>query len=101
MPQLRRLLWYFYKPIMVWTIGFSIICMAWIVIYGLKICLFALLFKLIGYASVVLLRGEAARNGYMFYRNAGYSARQMYTYVFSLDFAALITALVIYIAIAR
>lgn len=86
MINLRKLIWYFYRPIFIWNMAFTLMCIGLIAIYGLKVNSFVFLFKLMGYAAGTFLRSESAKQVYMYYRNAGYSVRRMYTYVYLIDF---------------
>jgi len=97
MANLRKLIWYFYKPLFIWNFAFSLICVGFISIYGTKVNSIVLFFKLMGYASAIFLQSYTAKNVYMFYRNAGYSIRRMYTYVYLIDFAIYLAVLTLYL----
>ncbi|TFF33571.1 hypothetical protein [Mucilaginibacter psychrotolerans] len=85
MPHIRKLLWYFYKPILLWNSAFTLTCLGLVCYYGGKVAGFVLFFKLMGYASTTFLQSYTAKNVYMFYRNAGYSVRRMYAYTYAMD----------------
>lgn len=87
MPDIRKLLWYFYKPILFWNSVFTLTCLGLVCYYGRKVAGFVLFFKLMGYVSTTFLQSYTAKNVYMFYRNAGYSVRRMYAYTYAIDLA--------------
>ena len=101
MSNIRTLIWYFYKPIFLWNIAFSIICVVLIAIYGIKVNGFVFFFKLMGYASTIFLQNYTAKNVYMFYRNAGRSIMRMYTYTYLIDFAIYVSMLSLYLLITN
>ncbi len=87
MTDIRKLIWYFYKPIVVWNSAFTLACLGFIGYYGTKVAGFVLFFKVMGYASTTFLQSYTAKNVFMFYRNAGYSIRRMYSYTYAIDLA--------------
>lgn len=95
MSNIRTLTWYFYKPILAWNIGFSISAIFYILVYGPRVTGFMLFWKAIGYTSTIFLQSYSAKNVYMYYRNAGYSIKRMYTYALAVDMAIFILMLVI------
>lgn len=98
MADIRKLIWYFYKPILLWNLAFTLICLALVALYGTKVAGFVFFFKLIGYASTTSLQSYSAKNVYMYYRNAGYSIKRMYAYTYSLDLASYLLLLTIYLS---
>jgi hypothetical protein len=97
MSDIRKLVWYFYKPILLWNLAFSFVCLWFIYLYGEKIAGLILFFKLIGYAATTFLQSYTAKNVYMYYRNAGYSIRRMYAYTYGIDLALYFAMLTIYL----
>jgi hypothetical protein len=95
MTNIRSLIKYFYLPILPWNLGFSISAICYIFAYGPRVTGFMLFWKAVGYASTIFLQTYTAKNVYMYYRNAGYSIKRMYTYVFALDMAIFILMLII------
>ncbi|TSD66948.1 hypothetical protein FFF34_005980 [Inquilinus sp. KBS0705] len=98
MGNLRTLIWYFYKPILLWNLAFTLICVGLIAFYGTKVNSFVFFFKLMGYASTTFLQSYTAKNVYMYYRNAGYSIRKMYAYTYLIDFCIYVILLTAYLA---
>ncbi|RWY54094.1 hypothetical protein [Mucilaginibacter gilvus] len=101
MSDIRKLIWYFYKPIFLWNLAFSFACLWLIGINGVKVAGLVFFFKLIGYASTTYLQSYTAKNVYMYYRNAGYSIRRMYAYVYAVDIAIYSAMLATFILIKR
>ncbi|MEO7214330.1 hypothetical protein [Mucilaginibacter sp.] len=101
MSDIRKLVWYFYKPIFLWNLAFSFTCLWLVGTYGAKIAGLVLFFKLIGYASTTFLQSYTAKNVYMYYRNAGYSIRRMYAYTYGIDLAVYFAMLTILLLIKR
>jgi hypothetical protein len=99
MSNIRKLTWYFYKPLLFWNLAFSFVYLGLIVYYGTKIIGYGFYFKLLGYGSTVFLQNYTARNVYMYYRNAGYSIRRMYSYTFAIDFTIYLALLIIYLTV--
>ena len=97
MSDIRKLVWYFYKPILLWNLAFSFVCLWFIYLYRVKIAGLILFFKLIGYAATTFLQSYTAKNVYMYYRNAGYSIRRMYAYTYGIDLALYFAMLTIYL----
>ncbi|MBK0379091.1 hypothetical protein [Mucilaginibacter segetis] len=97
MSYLRQLLWYFYKPLFIWNLAFSLGYLEIIHIYGQKVISYGFFFKLLGYASTTYLQSYTAKNTYMYYRNAGYSIKRMYIYVYTIDIGIYIILLTLYL----
>ncbi|OOQ59438.1 hypothetical protein [Mucilaginibacter pedocola] len=97
MADIRKLIWYFYKPIFIWNAAFTLVCLGFISFYGPKVAGLVFFFKLIGFASTTYLQSYTAKNVYMYYRNAGYSIRRMYAYVYGIDLALYFALLTIYL----
>jgi hypothetical protein len=99
MAHLRTLVWYFYKPLLLWNLAFSFIYLGLIYVYGPKIIGYGFFFKLLGYASATFLQSHTAKNVYMYYRNAGYSIKRMYAYTYVADLLIYILMLSLYLLI--
>lgn len=95
MANIRTLTRYFYKPILAWNTGFSISAIFYILTYGPRVTGFMFFWKALGYASTIFLQSYSAKNVYMYYRNAGYSIKRMYTYALAVDMAIFILMLLI------
>ena len=93
MSNIRTLIWYFYRPVSAWNIGFSVTAIFYIVTYGPRVTGFMFFWKAVGYASTIFLQSYSAKNVYMYYRNAGYSIKRMYTYMIAVDMAIFILML--------
>ena len=100
MSNIRTLIWYFYKPLLLWNLSFSVVYLGLISAYGHKVIQYGFFFKLLGYASTTFLQSYTARNVYMYYRNAGYSIRRMYFYAYALDMFIYLLMLSLYLLIS-
>lgn len=86
MKYLKTLVFHFYKPIIFLNLLFTLGSLYQGVVFGLAAMPIAILIKLFGYFVTVSYQYFFEPKSYFYFRNAGYSARQMYTYTFALDF---------------
>ncbi|WP_295719836.1 hypothetical protein [Mucilaginibacter sp.] len=81
-----KIAWYFYKPTLVWCLLATFACIYYVLSRQLNIPL-AFLCKLFSYASILGIQylNFNSTKTYFYFRNAGYSVRRLYFYVFSFD----------------
>lgn len=96
MNRLIILIRQFYRPLWLFNIAFTVIGLLFIMKYGLGTISNSLLIKLAGYFASALYQFYMANKSYYYFRNAGYSVRRMYAYVFSIDFAIYIILILLY-----
>ena len=83
----RTLVWHFYKPLLVFNLIFSLVCLKNIAVIGLWFFGFTIFIKLIGYAFTIGFKYYFSFKTNIYYNNAGYSLKKMYTYAFGFDMA--------------
>ncbi|RYY33472.1 MAG: hypothetical protein EOP46_16315 [Sphingobacteriaceae bacterium] len=86
MKRLKLLVFHFYKPVIFMNLLFTFGGLYQGVVFGIAALPIAIVIKLFGYFVTVSYQYFFDQKIYFYYRNAGYSARQMYTYTFALDF---------------
>ncbi len=86
MQNLYKLLLLFYRPLFVWNLLFTIAAYLGISLYGIGFLGVSFFIKLLGYISSVWFQYYFSNKTYYYYRNAGYTIRSLYAYVFLSDF---------------
>lgn len=94
MKRQFTLIFHFYKPIAILSLIFTGLSIFNFLKVGLAYINVVLIIKLTGYAITLSYQYFFAAKSYFYYRNAGYSARQMYARTFGLDFALYVTLLI-------
>lgn len=87
MSYTRTLVWHFYKPLMVFNLIFTLVCLKNLTTIGLWFFGFTVFIKLIGYAGTIAYKYYFSFKTNIYYNNAGYSLKKMYTYAFGFDMA--------------
>lgn len=85
MKRLATLIFHFYRPVLFINLVFSFCAIFNLIKLGLAAMPVVLVLKLLGYLICVSYQYFFSAKSYFYYRNAGFSARQMYTYIFILD----------------
>jgi hypothetical protein len=86
MSKTLTLVWHFYKPLLVCNLVFSIICIYDLSHTGLWFIPNTIGIKIVGYGVTVLYKHYFSNKSYIYFLNAGYSIKKMYSYVFAIDF---------------
>ncbi|MBB3969271.1 hypothetical protein [Mucilaginibacter phyllosphaerae] len=97
MANIRTLTWYFYKPIYIINLIFTLICLLDIFKIGFWFIGYTIFIKAIGYMATIAYKNYFANKTYMYFRNAGYSITRMYVYAFAFDFFSYLTATILLI----
>ncbi len=90
MKRLATLIFHFYRPVFFVNLLFSFCAIFNLIKLGLAAMPIVLLIKIFGYLMCVGYQYFFSAKSYFYYRNAGFSARQMYTYIFIFDTLILI-----------
>lgn len=85
MKRLATLIFHFYRPVFFVNLLFSFCAIFNLIKLGLVAMPIVLIIKLFGYLVCLGYQYLFAAKSYFYYRNAGFSARQMYAYIFMLD----------------
>jgi hypothetical protein len=96
MNRLVTLTYQFYRPILLWNWIFSICGVIFLIKNGFSAIGMSFLIKFTGYGSSLGYQYFMANKSYFYFRNAGYSVRRMYAYVFSVDILIYIVLIVLY-----
>ncbi|MDN5287486.1 MAG: hypothetical protein JWR38_3760 [Mucilaginibacter sp.] len=89
------IVWYFYRSLLLWHATISLVCIYYI--HQHKLTIFASVFlKLASYGFAVGYQhyNFSANKTFFYFRNAGYTIRRLYLYMFSIDiviYAALLS----------
>ena len=94
------LLWYFYKPLFVLNVIFTLSALYIVVKYGLPAFAVAVSFKLISYTAGTTYQSLKADNAYYYFRNVGRSVRRLYLYSYLFDFVVFLLMVSFYIVIS-
>lgn len=86
MSKTLILVWYFYRPLSILGIIFSIIGLWQVETIGAKFIPVAILIKIVGYAGYIFYKHYFANRTYLYFLNAGYSIKTMYAYSILFDF---------------
>lgn len=86
MKRLKTLVFHFYRPVIFMNLLFTLGSLYQGVLFGAASLPIAIAIKLFGYFVTVSYQYFFEPKSYFYFRNAGYSARQMYAYTFTLDF---------------
>lgn len=97
MQNLRFILFQFYKPLFFWNLLFFGAAFTGISLYGAGFLGVGLIIKALGYASSVWFQYYFSNKTHDYYRNAGYTIRKLYTYVFSFDILVYLIAVGFYL----
>jgi len=92
MSKTLTLVWHFYKPLLIFNLVITYVCVKDLFAIGLWFIGNTVFIKLVGYGATILYKHYFSSKSYIYFLNAGYSIKKMYSYVFGIDFA-------IYIAI--
>jgi hypothetical protein len=87
MTKTFTIVWYFYRPLLLVNIIFSAVALWDLYLVGVWFILLSFFIKIIGYAATAAYQHYFNSKPYLYYLNAGYSIKKMYTYTFSIDFA--------------
>ncbi|MCD8742060.1 hypothetical protein LT679_15710 [Mucilaginibacter roseus] len=85
MKRLTTLIFHFYRPVFFVNLIFSLCAIFNLIKLGLVAMPIVLVIKIFGYLMCVGYQYFFSAKSYFYYRNAGFSAKQMYTYIFILD----------------
>ncbi len=83
----RTLVWHFYKPLLVFNLVFSFLCLLNLYYVGVSFIVLTIFIKLVGYAGTIAYKHYFSFKTNIYYNNAGYSLKKMYGYAFGLDMA--------------
>jgi hypothetical protein len=86
MAKTLTLVWYFYRPLSVLGLIFSLLGLSLFNAYGPIAIRVAIYLKLVGYAGYIFYKHHFANHTYLYFLNAGHSIRSMYAYSIALDF---------------
>jgi hypothetical protein len=81
----RTLVWQFYKPLLVFNLVFSFLCLLNLYYIGISFIGLSIFVKLIGYSGAIAYKQYFSFKTNIYYNNAGYSVKKMYQYAFGLD----------------
>lgn len=81
----RTLVWHFYKPLLVFNLVFSFLCLLNLSYIGISFLGLSIFVKLIGYGATIAYKHYFSFKTNIYYNNAGYSLKRMYQYSFGLD----------------
>ena len=81
----RTLVWHFYKPLLVFNMMFSLLCLLNLFYIGISFLGLTIFIKLVGYAGTIAYKQYFSFKTNIYYNNAGYSLKTMYKYAFGLD----------------
>lgn len=96
MLKLWKVVFLFWRPLLLWNILFSIPAFAGMYLYGLGFFGVGLLIKLIGYASSVYFQHHFSGEKKYYFLNMGYATWKLYLYTFILDLILYILGTVLY-----
>lgn len=96
MNRLIVLIRQFNKPLLLCNLAFSVIGIVFIVKNGIGAIGNSLSLKAAGYVCTTLYQYYMSNKSYFYFRNAGYSIRRMYGYVYSIDFLFYIILILLY-----
>ncbi|MCC8407477.1 hypothetical protein LJ707_00945 [Mucilaginibacter sp. UR6-1] len=85
MKRLTTLIFHFYRPLFFINLVFSFCAIFDLIKFGLRAMPIVIIIKLFGYLVCISYQYFFSAKSYFYYRNAGLSARLMYTYIFILD----------------
>jgi hypothetical protein len=76
------IVWYFYRSLLLWHITISLVC-----IYCVHTILGSVFIKLLSYGLAVAYQhyNFSANRTFFYFRNAGFTIRRLYLYMFSID----------------
>jgi len=94
--RLITLLFQFYRPLLLWNMTFTILGMIVIVNNGLASTGNTLPLKVMGYVTAIGYQYYMSNKTYFYFRNAGYSIRQLYVYIFLADMLFYIILIILY-----
>jgi len=94
--RLITLLFQFYRPLLLWNMTFTILGMIVVVKNGVAATGNTLPLKAMGYLTAVGYQYYMSSNNYFYFRNAGYSARRLYVYIFLADMFFYIILIILY-----
>ncbi|MEO6151056.1 MAG: hypothetical protein ABIP28_12890 [Mucilaginibacter sp.] len=94
MKILRALIFIFYKPLLTINLIFTGCALSVILKSGITFIDIAVSLKLFGYLVCIGYQHFLSPKVYFYYRNAGYGARQMYAYTFTVDFILFLLLLI-------
>ncbi len=93
------ILFQFYKPLFLWNLLFSGAAFTGITLYGAGFLGISFIVKVLGYASSVWFQYYFSNKTHYYYRNAGYSIRKLYAYVFLFDIVVYLIAVSFYLTL--
>jgi hypothetical protein len=85
MKRLVTLLFQFSRPLLMWNMLCTFLCLFLTYKNGFSIIGICIIIKGISYALAFGYQYYMAANSYFYFRNAGYSVRRLYGYVFAAD----------------
>jgi hypothetical protein len=86
MTKTLTIVWYFYKPLLALNLFFSGLAIWQLDTLGLQFIPLASFIKVVGYSGAIFYKHYFANKNYIYFMNAGYDIKAMYTYAFGLDF---------------
>ncbi|MFD2146487.1 hypothetical protein [Mucilaginibacter antarcticus] len=86
MTKTLTLVWYFYRPLSILGLIFSLIGISQIHANGSEFIPVAILIKIVGYAGYIFYKHHFANRTYLYFLNAGHSIKSMYAYSIAFDF---------------
>lgn len=98
MQNFCKILLLFYRPLLVWNLLFSVTGFSGILLYGAGFTGVFFIIKLLGYTSSVWFQYYFSNKTFYYYRNAGYTVRSLYLYVFLVDILANLIFIGFYLA---
>jgi hypothetical protein len=80
------IVWYFYKSLLLWNVTISLVCIYYIHQHDVTIPA-SLFLKLLSYGFAVGYQhyNFSVNKTFFYFRNAGYTIRSLYLYMFSID----------------
>ena len=85
MAKTITLIWQFYRPLLIFNLLFSFIGLYDLAKIGSWFLANSIAIKMTGYAGSVFYKHYFANKSYVYYMNAGFGIKKMYTYVFITD----------------
>lgn len=87
MSNNRTLVWHFYKPLLVFNLVFSLLCLLNLFYAGVSFLGLTIFIKVVGYSGTIAYKHYFSFKTDIYYHNAGYSLKKMYAYAFGFDMA--------------
>lgn len=96
MLKLWKVIFLFWRSVMLWNILFSVAAFNGMYLYGLGFFGVGLLIKSLGYASTVYFQHHFSDEKKYYFLNMGYSTQKLYIYTFTIDFLLYLLVTILY-----